>query len=410
MEQVKKINNLESLSGKLKGKKVFLRADFNVPIVNGEIEDVYRIQSSLPTLRFLNAEGAITIIASHIETADIDQPTLEPVFLYMQRHFPQFSVSFCKDFLDKEVYKKAVDTLKEGQFLLLENIRNANQSGMSEKKDDSAFAEYLFDGFDFYVQDAFAVAHRAHTSVSALPKLFDTAHKVAGSLLYKEIESLSKALRPIKPTAVILSGMKFSTKLPLIKKYLETADLIFVGGALFNNVLRSMGYGVGVSLIDPEASYVDALVKDPVFKTKVFIPETVVVKNVLSGEIRQTSISQVLENESIQDIAEESVKKFFEHVEQMKVKTFIWNGPIGNYENVDFSKGTTLMTQMVYAYAEHNPESSVYIGGGDTVAAIQPIYPDFDKRLANVFVSTGGGAMLEFLEKDGKLPGIESLL
>lgn len=409
MEQVKKINNLESLSGKLKGKKVFLRADFNVPIVNGEIEDVYRIQSSLPTLQFLNAEGAITVIASHIETADVENPTLEPVFLYIQRHFPQFSMSFCRDFLNKDIYKKLIDDTKEGQFLLLENIRNANQEGLNEKKDDIELAKYLFDGFDFYVQDAFAVSHRTHASVSALPKLFDTTHKAAGSLLYKEIESLSKALRPVKPTAVVLSGMKFSTKLPLIKKYLETADFIFVGGALFNNILKSMGYGIGVSLIDPEANYVDDLVKDPLFKTKVFIPEMVVVKNVLSGEIRQTSISQVLENESIQDIAEESIKQFFEHIEQMKVKTFIWNGPVGNYEKVDFSKGTAVMTQMVYTFAEHNPESSVYIGGGDTVAAIQPIYPDFDKRLANVFVSTGGGAMLEFLEKDGRLPGIESL-
>ena len=410
MDQLKKINNIESLAGKLRGKKVFLRADFNVPIQNGHIDDVYRIQCSIPTLEFLKKEGAITVVASHIETADTETPTLEPVFAYFQEKYPEFVMSFCKDFLNTEVYHNAINSTVEGGFVLLENIRNADQELMNEKKDDVNLATYLAQGIDFYVQDAFAVSHRKHTSVSALPRLFDADRKVTGFLLHKEISALAEAVHPKTPAAVVLSGMKFSTKLPLIKKYLQTADSILVGGALFNNILKSLGYPVGVSLIDPEATYIDVLVQDPLFKAKVFIPDTVVVRDVISGQIRNCLIQDVKQNESIQDIAPIGVQSFFNKIKDMGVKTLIWNGPVGNYENEHFSAGTKKMTELAYEYAALQEGVSVFIGGGDTVAAIQPMYPDFDRKAPNIFVSTGGGAMLEFLEKDGKLPGIESLL
>lgn len=410
MDQPKNINSIEALTGKLKGKKVFLRSDFNVPIQNEHIDDTYRIQSSIPTLRFLQKEGAITIIASHIETADTEQPTLEPVYTYMQEKYPEFTMSFCKDFLNTEEYTQAISTTPEGGFVLLENIRNADQEFMSEKKDDINLAQYLAQGVDFYVQDAFAVAHRKHASVSALPRLFDAEHKVVGFLLHKEIINLAQAIHPNPPVCITLSGMKFSTKLPLIKKYLQTADIVFVGGALLNNILKSLDYNVGVSLIDPEASYVDVLVQDPLFKAKVFIPDMVVVKDVMTGDIRNTHIKEVKQNESIQDIAEISIQNLFNKIKELNVKTLIWNGPVGNYENEAFSKGTDIMTSLIYEYGENHADVSVLIGGGDTVAAIQPLVQNFDTKLKNVFVSTGGGAMLEFLEKDGRLPGIESLL
>ena len=410
MDQLKNINNIEAFTGKLKGKKVFLRSDFNVPVQNGQVEDAYRIQSSVPTLRFLKQEGAITIIASHIETADIDQPTLEPVYAYIQKQYPEFTMSFCKDFLNMEEYKQAISATSEGGFVLLENVRNADQEFMDEKKDDIHLAQYLAQDIDFYVQDAFAVSHRKHASVSALPRLFDTEHKAAGVLLHKEIVNLAQAMHPNPPVCITLSGMKFATKLPLIKKYLQTADIVFVGGALYNNILKSLGYPVGVSLIDPEASYVDTLVQDPLFKAKVFIPDTVVVKDVITGEIRETRIQDVKQNESIQDIAEISVQNLFNKIRELGIRTLIWNGPVGNYENKAFSKGTNKMALLTYEYGQNNEGVSVFIGGGDTVAAIQPLIPNFDTKSKNVFVSTGGGAMLEFLEKDGKLPGVESLM
>ncbi len=408
MDQLKKINSLQSFVGKLKGKKVFLRADFNVPIEKGVITDAYRIDAVISTLDFLQHEGAVTIIASHIETADSPSPTLKPVFEYIKKEYPKFNIVFCEDFLNSEVLTATVQSCVEGSFVLLENIRNAKET-VSEKDNSVQLAEYLKEYCDFYIQEAFAVSHRSHASVDALPRLFAHECKAAGFLLSKEIEHLSLGLVPRKPLATILSGMKFSTKLPLIQKYLEMADMLFVGGALFNNIAKSMGYNVGQSLIDTEAADIDQLVKTDVFKQKVYIPKEVVVRNVDTGEIRKADLSEVQERESIQDISEDSMNHFVQKLEENGVQTIVWNGPIGNYEKPEFSKGTIEFAKLLYAYVRNNVSVQALIGGGDTVGALQNNIVDFDKQ-DRIFVSTGGGAMLEFLEKDGHLPGIDSLL
>lgn len=408
MEQIKKLSKLENLAGFLAGKKVFLRADFNVPIKDGQVLDDYRIVSLLPTLEFLKKEKAITIIASHIETKNVDNPSLKPVFEYIKAKYPEIDIEFCEDFLNKDTLTTAVTGCKEGGFLLLENIRNAKESGMSEKDNSVSLAMYLKDFVDTYVNDAFAVSHRAHASVEALPKLFPIGKKVAGFLLAKEIASLMVGINPARPVVAILSGMKFDTKLPLIQKYLQSADMLFIGGALFNNIIKSLGYEVGVSIIDKDASYIDTIVRTENFQKKVFIPNIVVVKDMTSGEVRNSAITEVKPSEFIEDIAEESILSFVAEIKNLQAKTILWNGPVGNYDLPEFAKGTTVFAQALQDYIASHVDAHALIGGGDTVAAIEKI-PGIHEN-DRIFISTGGGAMLEFLEKEGELPGIMSLL
>lgn len=413
MEYIKKIANIqhiEHLQGNLRGKKVIVRVDFNVPISNGVITDTYRIDSAIKTFDFLQKEGAISILLSHIETKGVEPSTLIPVYTYILQTYPQYVFYFCKDFLQKKELQEGLDKLKHGEFLLCENIRIADKTGMSEKLNDDGLAEYLKEFADFYIQDAFAVSHRKHTSVVKLAQLFDTEHKAAGFQLYAEIHALLKVLEPEKPFAAILSGAKFSTKLPLIEKYLEHADIVLVGGALYNNVLKSLGYNVGRSLIDAEAVYVDELVQKKMFTDKVYIPEYVVVTDVETGKMRESHIRDIQDTESIMDIAKKSILDFISMIQKKDVKTILWNGPVGNFEVAPFDEGTkTLATELVsYVHMSSLQDIRMIVGGGDTVSAINTI--DEMSKNTNVWISTGGGAMLEFLEKEGQLPGIVSLL
>lgn len=378
----------------IKNKKVFLRADFNVPIKNGVVNDVYRINSTLDTLRFLKDGNNKTLIVSHIETKNVEKPSLKPVFEYLQKNFPEFSITFSENIKDFE-------NIRDGEFLLLENIRNYP----GEKENSSDLAQVFRDITDIYINDAFAVSHRNHMSVCLLPSLYKKEDKMFGIQMQKEIDCLSKVLNPERPFAVILSGAKFSTKLPLIEKYLKTADNLFVGGALYNNILKSLGNNVGVSLVDNDAVYVDDMVKLEDFINKVFIPKKIIIKNIDTGEISIKSIKEIDEKETVQDIDNESIDEFVNIIKNKNTKTIVWNGPLGNYEDDNFKKGTQYLAQRLIEYIESS-ESRLFIGGGDTVAAIN------DMKIENerIFVSTGGGAMLEFLEKDGKLPGVMNVV
>ncbi len=408
MELLKNIYKLETLTGRLMDKKIFLRADFNVPIKNGKITDTFRIDSTLATLKFLKEQGAITIIVSHIETKDVESPTLKPVYEYLVEKYPELTVHFCADFLNEKTVTDTLMMAESGEFILFENIRNAKAVGMSEKDNSVELAEYLKKFADIYINDAFAVSHRAHASTDALPKLFAHDCKVVGDQLYKEIAHLSLVIGAEKPFACILSGAKFSTKLPLIQKYLSSSDVMLIGGALFNNIAKSLGYEVGVSLIDTDVPYLDELVKEQEFTAKVFIPEKIVVKDTITGVVRICELAEVSKTETIQDIAPESVSAFMEKVAGIQTKTILWNGPVGNYEDADFTKGTIALANELFTYTEKEGNVHAILGGGDTVAAIQKV--EGIAGQSRIFVSTGGGAMLEFLEKEGRLPGIVSLL
>jgi phosphoglycerate kinase len=297
--------------------------------------------------------------------------------------------------------ESALNNLSEGGFLLLENVRNFD----GEKNNDAALAENFKTLTDVYINDAFAVSHRNHMSVSTLPLMYDKDHKMFGIQMQKEIDNLSKILTPEKPFTVILSGAKFSTKLPLIDKYLSIADKLFIGGALFNNILKSLGYNVGKSLIDTDVDLTN-LVTSENFTNKVFIPQDIVVKDLNTNIVRTCKVNQVTENESILDIAESGILEFVEILKKDGYKTIVWNGPMGNYEDDVFKAGTLTLAKGLVDYMDINQESHLFIGGGDTVAAVNSLHIDNER----VFISTGGGAMLEFLEKDGKLPGVVSVL
>lgn len=382
----------------IKNKKVLLRADFNVPIKASIIKDNYRIISTIPTLEFLKNGGAKTIIISHIETSDTEKPTLRPVFDYIKQNHTDLNIEFIDNV---EMLEPALNNMTEGGFLLLENIRNFD----GEKTNDKILAENFKTLTDVYVNDAFAVSHRDHMSVSALPLMYDKDHKMFGVQMQKEIDNLSRILTPQKPFAVILSGAKFSTKLPLIDKYLKTADKVFIGGALFNNILKSLGHNVGKSLIDNDVDLTN-LVTGQNFINKVFIPKFVIVKNMETNEVRNSDINEIKENESILDIPENGVLEFVEMLKKDNYKTIVWNGPLGNYEDDAFKAGTLALAKYLIDYVNINQDTHLFIGGGDTVAAINTM----DVKNERIFVSTGGGAMLEFLEKDGKLPGVVSVL
>lgn len=381
----------------IKNKKVLLRADFNVPIKANEIKDNYRIVSTIPTLEFLKNEGAKTVIISHIETKDIEKPTLRPVFDYIKQNHADFNIEFIDN---TEMLESSLNNLDEGGFLLLENIRNFD----GEKNNDNILAENFKTLTDVYINDAFAVSHRDHMSVSALPLMYDKDHKMFGIQMQKEIDNLSKILTPEKPFVVILSGAKFSTKLPLIDKYLSIADKLFIGGALFNNILKSLGHNVGKSLIDIDVD-LDNLIKSENFTNKVFIPQDIVVKDLNTNIVRTCKVNEVSENESILDIAESGILEFIEILKKDSYKTIVWNGPLGNYEDDVFKTGTLTLAKGLVDYVIVNEYTRLFIGGGDTVAAVNSLNIDNER----VFISTGGGAMLEFLEKDGKLPGVVSV-
>jgi phosphoglycerate kinase len=289
--------------------------------------------------------------------------------------------------------------MADGGFLLLENIRNFD----GEKNNSIELAENFKSLTMMYINDAFAVSHRDHMSVSALPSLYDKDHKMFGLQMQKEIDNLSKILIPEKPLAVILSGAKFSTKLPLIEKYLQIADKLLIGGALLNNILKSLGHPVGKSLIDTDAD-LTTLVENKNFLSKVYIPQVVVVKNIDTNEIRNADIRDIKKNESILDV--DSIEKFVQQLGAQNCKTIVWNGPLGYYEDDNFKKGTLDLAKKLVEYIGTHNDVSLFIGGGDTVAALQSLHIE-DER---IFVSTGGGAMLEFLEKDGKLPGVVNML
>ena len=376
----------------IKNKKVLLRADFNVPIKDNIIKDNYRIVSTIPTLEFLRNGGAKTVIISHIETKNIDNPTLKPVFEYLKHNYADLNIEFIENV---ELLEDTLANLADGGFILLENIRNFD----GEKNNSLELAENFKSLTEIYINDAFAVSHRDHMSVSALPALYDKDHKMFGLQMQKEIDNLSKILIPEKPSAVILSGAKFSTKLPLIEKYLQIADKLLIGGALFNNVLKSLGHNIGKSLIDTEAD-LTSLVATENFLKKVYIPQTVIVKNTNTNEIRNSDINDVKENESIMDIG--SVQNFVKILTDENYKTIVWNGPLGYYEEDAFKTGTLQLATGLVEYVIGNESAHLFIGGGDTVGAINTMHIDNER----IFISTGGGAMLEFLEKDGKLPGV----
>lgn len=357
------------------GKNVFVRVDFNVPVADGVVVDDFRIQKSLETIDHLLSLGARIILASHIEGGE---GTLRPVFEYLKNIYPIIFIE--KYFPDSDV--EIIHALKQGNIVLLENLRVYKE----EKANDPEFARHLASFANFHVNEAFSASHREHASIVGIPKHIPS---YAGFVFEKEVTELSKALNPKHPFLFILGGAKFETKLPIIEKFFDKADRVFIGGALANDFLLAQGANLGHSLLS-EGSF--DLKKYLVHK--LILPKDVIVQSENGSEIKL--VQDIESTETISDVGPSTIDYVKEEIK--KSQFILWNGPLGNYEK-GFKEATLSLAQ---AIAESRAISVV--GGGDTVASIAQLHLS-DKFS---FISTGGGAMLDFLANE-TLPGIEAM-
>lgn len=376
------MRTIRSLSD-LTGKAVLVRAALNVPVQNGKVVNTFRLRRALPTIEYLRKRHARVILIGHL--GDQGTETLAPVVEALRTYIPR--IEFCP-VSTGTVAETAVKNLAPGEVLVLENLRRHQ----GEKKNDPEFARSLASLADVFVEDSFDVCHREHASVVGVPKLLPS---FAGLLVEEEVRELTTALKPKRPSLAIIGGAKFSTKQPLIYKLLGTYDRVFVGGALGNDFIQALGYGVGQSLIShAEPAAVRALLRNK----KIAIPLDAVCA--IPGAPRSTAkvreLSDIEEDEAILDNGPKTTSFLAEYIGG--AKTVLWNGPLGNYEN-GFIDSTHSLAR---AIARSKVRSIV--GGGDTVAAIESL--GLTDRFS--FISTGGGAMLDFMS-EGTLPGIAVL-
>ena len=371
---MKSVKNLKNI----KGKKVIVRADFNVPLDHARVLDATRISVALPTIALLRKAGARVLLVSHIGRDP--KESLKPVYNILKKHFP---VKFVPHVLGPEV-EKVISEMKNGEVVMLENLR----SEPGEKAGDLKFARALADLGDVYVNEAFPVSHRADASIVGIPKFLPS---YAGLQLEREVTALSKVLTPKHPFLFILGGAKIETKLPILKRFIKSADSVFVGGVLANTFFKAAGHDIGASKYDEDAPSLTALLKNK----KLVIPETVVVVDA-DKKKKTISTSEVSGKEMIFDIGIPSIEALAPLI--AKAKLILWNGPMGYYEG-GYTKATEELLKLLA-----KAKGETIIGGGDTSVLVER------KKLANkfTFVSTGGGATLDFLAK-GTLPGIKAL-
>jgi phosphoglycerate kinase len=381
----------------LSGVKVLVRADFNVPMENGVIVDDFRIRKALPTINLLRNKGARIILISHIETADgikdvkdkslAKKPTLAPVADYFKK--AGLPVTFVKNLASAY---EASENLKDGEMILMENIRE----NPGEKENDEKFAEQLASLADIYVNDAFSVSHREHASVCAVTAFLPS---YAGLQMEEEVKQLSAVFDPAHPFLFFLGGAKFDTKLPLIDKFSKTADTVFIGGALANDALKAKGFEVGLSKVSDGTTDISGAIDKP----NIVLPVDVVIQD--HSEKKADAVGA---QDTISDLGTKTLALFKGKIDTADF--ILWNGPLGIFEK-GFTEGTEELAQMIAERTQNGSTTSAgkpavksIVGGGDTLSSISKLGIE-DKF---TFVSTGGGAMLDFLAQ-GTLPGIEAL-
>lgn len=352
----------------LTSKHVIIRSSFNIPLENGKPRNLFRLLRALPTLEYLRAQGARTIVISHIGRKEDE--TLRPVYEALNERLPLTwggSIT-APEFSDVRA------AMSDGDIVMCENLRQDER----EENNDETLAQLIASYGEVYVNDGFAEAHRAHVSTVGVAKLLPA---YAGITLAQEVTELAKAMTPQSPSLFLLGGAKFETKMPLVEKYLATYDQVFIGGALVNDIMKARGYEVGTSLVSDVSLAGAPFLQDP----KLIIPSDVVVQTA-SGERAVRVVDAVLPDDKIMDAGPETMVMLVDVMKQ--AKTILWNGPFGNYE-AGFVE-TTELTAQTLAEAE----AFSVVGGGDTVAAIEKL--GLNDQLG--FVSIGGGAMLTYLE------------
>ncbi|MBS3974692.1 MAG: phosphoglycerate kinase [Actinobacteria bacterium] len=381
----------------VRGKKVLVRVDFNVPLHEGAVTDDTRVRAALPTLRYLVDHGARVIVMSHLgrpKGQPDPQYSLRPVRRVLQRLMGR-NVVFVDDIVGKEA-TEAVSRMVDGEILMLENVRF--HSG--ESSNDPEFSRALADLADIYVNDAFGAAHRAHASTVGVTGFLPA---VAGLLLARETETLTEMLAsPDRPFVAILGGSKVSDKFGVIDRLLESVDTLVVGGGMCFTLLVAKGIDVGKSLVEPEWVEPAKAMLDKVANNGVEL--LLPIDFVVSDAIAEDAETKIVGREEIPadmmglDIGPATIELFAGAIGD--AKTVFWNGPMGVFELTPFEGGTR---KIATAVTRNNRAVSV-VGGGDSVAALRK----FDLEGRVTFVSTGGGASIKLLE-GSKLPGVEAL-
>jgi phosphoglycerate kinase len=393
-----------------KDKKALVRVDFNVPLDKSyNITDDTRIREAVPTIRQILDQGGAAILMSHLgrplEKRNADGSinkekfTLKHLVKHLRKKL-RAKVHFADDCVGKQAAKKAA-ALKPGEVLLLENTRFYEE----EEKGDAVFAKKLADLGDVYINDAFGTAHRAHASTTIVANYFDKAHKSFGLLMDREIENASRAMKnPAKPVTCVTGGSKVSDKILLLEKFLDYADNILIGGAMAYTFFLAKKGAVGNSLVEADKLKIakDFLKKAKAAGVKVLLPKDSVCGDKFAADaaVQVCPSNQIPDGWMGLDIGPSAARSFASVIR--KSQTVIWNGPMGVFEMPSFAGGTKVVAKACAAATKKG--AFTMVGGGDSVAAVNQL--KLSKKVS--FVSTGGGAMLEFLE--GKeLPGIKAI-
>lgn len=394
MTDIKYIDEIE-----IKDKKVLLRVDFNVSLNPNymTIADDARIRQAIPTIKYLLNNGNKLILTSHLGRPKGKRDpkfSLKIVCDQLKSYLPEKKITLVDDFTNGD--HSLFENQKNDEILVLENTRFYP----GEKENNPEFAKKMASLADVFVNDAFGVSHRADASVVGVTKFLPS---YAGLLMKKEIEMLSKALhKPEKPFVAIIGGAKIETKINVLDRMMELADHLIIGGALANTFLYAQGIDVGQSLVEKDKK---ELAQKLLFKaaqndTSVILPSDCIVGDPKELEFGGTvcHVSEVPKDKQILDIGPETKARIGTII--AKAKTIVWNGPVGYFENIHYRQGTDFM----YYVITNNDDAVSIVGGGDTLTAISK--KEYLDKITHI--STGGGAMLEFIEK-GTLPGIEAL-
>ena len=392
------MKNILNKNLNLKGKKVLLRVDLNVPMKNGAITEISRIKKIIPTINLLLEKQAKIIIISHIGRPKgkvIKELSLKPISEKLSSLLNK-EILFNEDLISENTALE-INKISNGSIIMLENIR----FNEGEELNDSEFSKKISDLGDIYVNDAFSCSHRSHASVEGITKYIPSYF---GLQITEEISTLKKITAEIeKPVSLIIGGSKISTKIKIINNLIKKFNNIIIVGGMANTMLNHTGINIGKSICEYECG---PLIKEIIKNSKKYnceitIPKDVIVSKSLDGIGKEKNINQIEENEMILDIGTKTISSIEKIVNNSK--TILWNGPAGYFENPNFQNGTKRILELISKKTKNDKIFSV-AGGGETVAAINK----FKKFDSFTFVSTAGGAFLEYLE--GKtLPAIKAL-
>jgi phosphoglycerate kinase len=384
-------------------KRAVIRVDFNVPLNDAfEVTDETRINAAIPTIKKILKDGGSVVLMSHL-----GRPKDGPTDKYSLKHIVKnvskalgIEVKFVTDCISDEAFKIS-SALKSGEVLLLENLRFYKE----EEKGDETFAEKLSKHGDIYVNDAFGTAHRAHASTTIMAKYFDDAHKCFGYVMAGEVASIGKVLHNAeKPFTAIIGGAKVSDKILIIEQLMNRAQHIIIGGGMAFTFIKAMGGHIGKSLCEDDRleTAKEILTKAKQKGVQLHLPKDAVIADNFSNEAnhKQCAINSIPDGWMGLDIGTESAKQFSEVIKQSK--TILWNGPMGVFEMSNFEAGTKVVAESIVKATALGAYS--LIGGGDSVAAINK----YNLSTKVSYVSTGGGALLEYIEQ-GSLPGVKAI-